>query len=622
MSDRGYNSTYPQVDYSSTTYSHAQSAPSAISNGASGYSPSAAATTIDRTGGLRPYYSPGTFNSPIKVKEPSFSSYNRSTIVSAATSQSGHSPSAMGNSGVRYASTFVGPRTTSSTVSGRIPRTPANDFDFGDFGSTGEAISELIRSMLRLYGKIFISQPWRVSRLLLQVGDWSEVEERFSQMSNTGARSLTSSTGLNAPYDPYREGPLSDSEFNTSYGNVDMEEEEEEIEEEYQDSDDDLYGKHKPKQYAYRSSSSLSFRSGTSRPGNAFGDEELDEDEEELDDEMSYFTSVGGDLSTRKIRSSSPRKRVNRTVKKTTKKVHQSKPSVSKSVTGKKPRASPSPKDLESFKVYTSRIQPLSTKIIEILGAIYQVDSLKGLWRAINTSFILSALQTTVEAWLSGFFSVFSGAPDPHFIDVAFSPTPGASLLTAVAASVTTAVLLSPLSIVRTRLVTTTMNTGPRSIRTSLSELDSLTCPWSVLFPTIVYSGTTTMARKSIGYMTHVVLGVDKVLTPFVSLVGSMVVEVGVKLPLETIVRRSHMDHLTSYKSSDGRYPITPKSLIIKPVEYEGIFGTLWSVINGQKSVETLYRGWQVSLMGVISEWGLSTLDQIDVVSDGGKERF
>lgn len=507
------------------------------------------------------------------------------------------------------------------------------EYDYLDIGSSNDTVTELLKSMIRLYGKIFISQPWRVGRLLLQVGDWSEIES--AKLSEGAAQSNSAPlrrSSVRPPIDEYSD-----------------------------DGDEDLYEEPKPaNSYAYRSNSSLGIRNSRRE----VDDYVENEDEEELDDEMSYFTSVGDDLSTRHIRTHSlqnPQKyrendrRSSRAVASPRRPIsRQASYRSNDEALGDNSKAL---ERLKQFEPYVNRIQPLSTEFTDIIAAIHGRDGLRGIWRAVNTSFIIDAFQVTIEAWLSGFYSSLSGVPDPHFLDVAYSPTPGASLLTAVAAATTTAVILAPLSIIRTRLVTTTLATDPRSVRTSIGRLESWTCPLEVLFPTVLYASVTSLVRKSAGYVIHIVFGVDKIVSPVVhgllTLAGTML-EVGVKLPLETMVRRAHMLYLMGSKTigvtestggmteagegsetprdseatrskkrskrrDSGKLQVHPEDLIVKPVAYNGVFSTVWSVVSGQEAVATLYRGWRVSVLGVLSEWGVEALDNQEL---GDKERF
>ena len=386
---------------------------------------------MDQPNNLRPYYNPGTFNSPIKLRQPSFSNYTTISAPSNLTSVNG-------------------PKNLNS-VAAAASSVSAPDFDL-DFGTTGDTVTEIGRSMMRLYGKIFFSQPFRVGRLLLQVGDWSEIEY---------------------PGQPHlHHGRLEEIHDN----------EEGESEQEASDDSDyhDLAHQHK---YYERSSSSLSFR--------GLGRKEIQEMEMEEDDddgEESYFTNVDNTNSFGHSHSSnSQHPRAHNTTQANIKRTLNKKKKTHK----KKHLASVASTDAEKQNdPYINRIQPDSIKFVDIIGALQAQDGLKGLWRGVNTTFIMDAMQLTLEAWFSGFFSSISGVPDPHFLDISHSTTPGASLVTAVTASVVTAVLLSPLSIIRTRMITTTFDTKPRSVRTSLRNLESFFIPSEVFLPTVLYSGT------------------------------------------------------------------------------------------------------------------------------------
>lgn len=544
--------------------------------------------SLDQTG-LRPYYNPATFNSPLKLRDPApFSTASGANVV--ATS------SVVASSGNNYTVTGIVDGQGVRRVTGSSGGSGGQHVDFDlDFGSTGDTIAEIGRSMTRLYGKIFFSQPWRVGRLILQVGDWSEedgsfaYEERYEEEHEED-------------YDQFEHvhGRRNLAEFG---GDVDIP----------HNNSRRRFQEEEPHEYAIRTNSSLSFRSNRR--------EELDDsaDDDEEADEMSYFTNVAGDLSTQKVRTKSPSKSRrhggNRAQSMLEHRLPTSRASQRHSHAGFNSSSRNSPRTKKAKKPkdeeYVNRIRPESIRFGDIIAAIQAQDGLKGLWRGVNTSFILDAMQVTLEAWLSGFFSSISGVPDPHFLEISHSPTPGASLATAVTASVVTAVLLAPLSIVRTRMVTTTFETMPRSVRTSIKELPSWLCPSDVIVPTVLHAGITSTLRKSTSYVLQHLLGVDPTSMPaFYSVLTlfSSIFEVGVRLPLETLVRRAHMAYLN----------LAAFSLLVKPAEYEGVFGTVWSVVSGRVGIETFYRGWRVSMLGVLSEWGVDALER----SDREKEQF
>lgn len=72
-------------------------------------------------------------------------------------------------------------------------------------------------------------------------------------------------------------------------------------------------------------------------------------------------------------------------------------------------------------------------------------------WAGQNSSFVYNVLLRTLESWTGSFLSAVLSLPDPGLTDIADSTYPLFSLGVGVAASAITAMILSPLDIVRTR---------------------------------------------------------------------------------------------------------------------------------------------------------------------------
>lgn len=597
---------------------------------------SSSVSGLGNSSSFRPYHSSGSFQSPQNVHEAPFSSYSNGSVIHKNTNYG----SPYFGTGSSYQNNSPYPK-PSSTTTGRIVNT--NEYDYLDIGSTGDTIVELLRSMLRLYGKIFISQPWRVGRLISQVGDWSDTipAKHFTEEDPTHS----TATDFDHRYNDYELTEDSEEEENDFHTNT----------------------RAQASQYAYRSNSSLSFRNEPyTRRSLVLDEDTFGPVEEDIDDEeMSYFTSIGNDSS-----SSKPKVEVSRHSKKQS--IHRKhsvftdgdlpkaahKRALRQDAAKDRIKNEAATKEMYAkFEKYTNRIHPATLDTMDIVFAIYEESGLRGMWRALNTSFFLGVFQTTIEAWLSGFYSSLLGVPDPYFLDMAYSPMPGRSLVTSVVAGVTTAVILAPVSILRTRLMTTTLKTGPRSLRTLLKQQDTWVCPSELMFPTVLFAGVTSAVRKSSGFFIQVVMGVDRVAMPTLySLLTfcNSLIEIAVKLPLETIVRRGHMAYLTepedetkplnedkhnsqsilpAPRSSSLRsnsvhsafIPVTPKlrpaDLIIRPEPYEGVFGTIWSVISGRVDIQSLYRGWWWCIIGSVGDLSLETVVDTDY-GDGGKERF
>jgi len=108
----------------------------------------------------------------------------------------------------------------------------------------------------------------------------------------------------------------------------------------------------------------------------------------------------------------------------------------------------------------------------------------------------------------------------------------------------------------------------------------------------------------------------------------SQVLELAVKLPLETVLRRGQI--AVARSTPQGREVAT----IVDIGAYKGLFGTVTSIIyeegerpkavvlgaekggKGKKGqgVEALWRGWRVGMWGLVGVWGAATLGGV-----GGK---
>lgn len=95
--------------------------------------------------------------------------------------------------------------------------------------------------------------------------------------------------------------------------------------------------------------------------------------------------------------------------------------------------------------------------ILEVISQEWTKEGARGVWKASNTTFLYSLLLHTMEQWSKGLFSAIFNMPEAAVAgltgstDLADSPYPWASLGVAVAAAVTTGLILAPLDLVRTK---------------------------------------------------------------------------------------------------------------------------------------------------------------------------
>ena len=134
-------------------------------------------------------------------------------------------------------------------------------------------------------------------------------------------------------------------------------------------------------------------------------------------------------------------------------------------------------------------------------------------------------------------------------------------------------------------------------------------------------------------------MGIDPLLTPNLYAIAtfcSQLVELGIKLPIETVLRRGQMDIARS-TTTGGR----DLHSVVEIGPYRGLFGTMRSIVYDEgergvpaavdipkggkgapgmkvdragqqrrkgQGVEGLYRGWRVGMWGLVGVWGAATL--------------
>ncbi|CDK29239.1 unnamed protein product [Kuraishia capsulata CBS 1993] len=282
--------------------------------------------------------------------------------------------------------------------------------------------------------------------------------------------------------------------------------------------------------------------------------------------------------------------------------------------------------------VENTNINPLSLNTIDVMSALISKEGFRGLFRCTNTSFLYTTLFFTIDAWICGFVSPIFGVPDPFFIDIVHSTNPFRSLLLSVASSCITGLLLAPVSLIRTRFIATTTKSQNRSFKRLLGQLTwkQLLVPLRLIVPTINFELSAHLLKTWVPYFLYTRCSVDRYTSPLVFSTVELltsVVELFVKLPLETLLRRSQVDYLVNDPSCPEALRISENELSVKFGGYHGYFATLYYIYNGTKPVshndkfslevpssdtnvglEGLFRGWRVGLLNVISSWGLSIL--------------
>lgn len=280
-------------------------------------------------------------------------------------------------------------------------------------------------------------------------------------------------------------------------------------------------------------------------------------------------------------------------------------------------RPRPKPSKSRGVQLFNSRVKdPLFPQALNVsggpfvfstLGAIVEKEGVFGLWHAMNASCLYSAATGVVRAWSTSFLASIAGVPDPQFVDTLQAVDPMTLILVSTAGCALTAALLTPLAIIRARLIATSMNFSdrPRSLRWSLMDAvrkGQLLAPISAVFPTTLAASCYHLVKTSAPLIMWRTAGLSQFSSPKLHQLGQLVAKLlglVVKMPLETLANRAQLR---------ASHP-SPRSLIIKPVQYTGFLPSLWSVVTGKTSVASLYRGWRTEAVGILAEWGYAALD-------------
>lgn len=221
--------------------------------------------------------------------------------------------------------------------------------------------------------------------------------------------------------------------------------------------------------------------------------------------------------------------------------------------------------------------------------------------------------------------------------DVIDAPYPWASFSVAVIAAATAGLILAPLDLVRTKLILTPTTTPKRSLANYLRTLPSYLCPLTLTIPTVLHSLISPALAYSTPLLLRSQLSIDPVLTPTTFSIAtflSSTIELFLKLPLETVLRRGQMFVLAS-----PQYLVQGKNVetIVDIGPYRGVVGTMWSIVyeegisitgedtavgkagvlatrrtkkTGRKGqgIEGLWRGWRVGMWGLVGMWGAAAM--------------
>ncbi|KAJ9160661.1 hypothetical protein NKR19_g2994 [Coniochaeta hoffmannii] len=296
--------------------------------------------------------------------------------------------------------------------------------------------------------------------------------------------------------------------------------------------------------------------------------------------------------------------------------------------------------------------------VLEVISQLWQREGAWGVWKGSNATFLYTVLSSLLENWSRSLLSALFNVPDlgvkddlDRLIDLA-SPYPWASLFVAAAAAVTTGLILSPLDLVRTRLIITSTNRPPRGTLSTLRRFPSYFCPPALYLPTILHSLVHPLLTLSTPLVLRTRFMISQELSPVTFSIAkfcSSSVALFTKLPLETVLRRGQVAVLssppyvrafetTAAAAKGKRLGGEVLETIVPPGRFDGVFGTMQTIVGqegtrsvraaaaasaggkkGKKGVsetvyrrgqglEGLWRGWKVSWWGLVGLWSAGVL--------------
>ncbi|KAL9629319.1 MAG: hypothetical protein Q9164_006930 [Protoblastenia rupestris] len=300
-----------------------------------------------------------------------------------------------------------------------------------------------------------------------------------------------------------------------------------------------------------------------------------------------------------------------------------------------------------------------SSSVLTTLSSLWNAEGSWGIWKGVNSTYIHSILLSTITSFIRSFLSAFLALPDPGLsftstsigptsytggLDILSSPSPLASLAVAVSAAGIAGTILAPLDIARTKHILTPSTHPPRSIIANIKTLPSWTLPFSLAPTAVIHSTLPTFISASAPLFLRSKMGIDPLITPNLYAIAtfcSQAIELSIKLPIETVLRRGQMDVVRC--TPEGR----DLQAVVVVGPYKGFFGTMRSIMyeEGERGVpaaagmpkggkgapemkigiagpqrkkgqgvEGLYRGWRVGMWGLLGVWGAATLGGV-----GGK---
>ncbi|KAJ5759857.1 hypothetical protein N7520_007013 [Penicillium odoratum] len=299
------------------------------------------------------------------------------------------------------------------------------------------------------------------------------------------------------------------------------------------------------------------------------------------------------------------------------------------------------------------------TSLMDVLSQLWTTNGPSSPWKSSNATFIYSLLLPTLNTFIRSLLSAIIGLPEEDFAssmttEILTAPSPLVTLVLSFVSSSLSALILSPIDTARTLLMLTPATHGPRSLIRAIRQLPTpnSTIPPHLVPITILHSSLPSFITTSTPLILKSYLSIDPLLNPSMwslfTFLGSGL-ELAVKFPLETVLRRAQIATYTSLslrqKASGGSINAASidaadvETIVPTPRTYRGIIGTMWHIVHEEglssspseaerartllskpvsqaeyqkrkqgQGIEGLYRGWRMGMWGIAGMWGANML--------------
>lgn len=291
--------------------------------------------------------------------------------------------------------------------------------------------------------------------------------------------------------------------------------------------------------------------------------------------------------------------------------------------------------------------------LMDALSSLSSNSGALAMWRATNSTFVYNILVRTLETFFRSFLAAVFGIAESEVLlplssgsipdsSILSSPSPTSTVLIATAAAALSALLLAPIDAARTRLILTPSSQEPRTLLGTLRTLPtSYLIPTHLIPITFLTSTLPALISTSTPVFLKTYLGLDPAMNPAswsVATFASSALDLSIKFPLETVLRRAQIATWTSPNhslpvSSSKRKAVT--TIVPVPQSYRGVLPTIWTIVNEEgyseseknkaaalvgkaprrkrkgQGIQGLYRGWRVGFWGLVGVWGTSFIGGI-----------